>query len=570
MRALVSLIKRGLTQSLWQNGRPAQSRAAKVRSRPRLEIEQLEALMLPTTLSLTVGAASVQTLVASLPGTSGWFQANLSDANTRALAQKDFTRDGSLTRADMLGLFTEVEADGVVSVSELKDLKVLIANGSSLKMPDSVRYLADKVVNGDPANFDYQSIQTIPGAVRLVGGHLQAGPAISYEVEQPLGDLYAGSSSTQLQDLVNKWFYGMDVPNTTLLNTNGTISASYNYAYDSAASLFGSGISYTDIHQGAAGDCWLMAAMTDLAKQSPATLKGLFTDNGDGTFTVRIDSQTNSTPMYVTVNRWLPVDSNGNMAFDGLASITNSKVNLWGPLLEKAYIQANQDGMIGRTMNDSYQALNIGNPGVAMQQLTGLSASIANTLTQNAFTNAVTGGYLVTLLSQGSAGGSLNTVGGNTYVPNHEYAVLGYNASTKKFDLFNPWGQNTSGKATTEMSVTWSAISKEFLSFDQGTNPAQKLTNRINSAPLATLIALGGGSAGQTVADGQTFSATPPVPRDESAPLPPAVDQFYRELANQPAELALRGESVVYWLRQRQASPEVAEALALTSSPGGF
>ena len=53
-------------------------------------------------------------------------------------------------------------------------------------MPSYVQVLAGDVVNGNPANAHYQ------GA--------------------PLGNLAAGSSAAQLDDLIDKWFYGTDLP----------------------------------------------------------------------------------------------------------------------------------------------------------------------------------------------------------------------------------------------------------------------------------------------------------------------------------------------------------------------
>ena len=70
-------------------------------------------------------------------------------------------------------------------------------------MAGYVQVLAGDVVNGNPANAHYQG--------------------------QTLGNLAAGSTATQLNELVSKWFLGTDLPNT----------GNSRYVYESTAgSLF--------------------------------------------------------------------------------------------------------------------------------------------------------------------------------------------------------------------------------------------------------------------------------------------------------------------------------------------
>ena len=70
---------------------------------------------------------------------------------------------------------------------------------------------------------------------------------------QSLGNLAAGSSATQLGNLVNKWFLGLDRP---------TASGTYRQF---AGQLFVSGAAYTDINQGQVGDCYFMASLAEAA-----------------------------------------------------------------------------------------------------------------------------------------------------------------------------------------------------------------------------------------------------------------------------------------------------------------
>lgn len=398
-----------------------------------------------------------------LPGTSDWFQFDFQDGEIRTLAETDFQRDKAITRNDLLGIFSQAESDGAVSASEFLDLKFMIANASVLKMPEYVFYLGDKVVNGDPANDAFQSLGTFDGG--------KADVEVSV-----LGNLYAGSSAVQLTQLVNKWFYGMDLPTTAITDPSSGSTTSYRYAYDSVGTLFGSGagsVSELDIHQGYVGDCWLLAAAADVAKQEPGTIRKMFIDDGDGSFTVHLFDAAGKSS-YVTVNRWLPETSSGKFIFAGQGqSLSSPAAKLWVPLLEKAVAQLNHSGRLddSRDVSNSYQGLASGYGGYGMIYLTGLTqSSLNNALNQASFNAAVSAGKLVTLLSKGSDTDPVRTIDLWDVVPNHEYALLNYKPSTGIYTLFNPWGTLNSN-ANVEIGVTWSQLTDIFLSYDTGANP---------------------------------------------------------------------------------------------------
>ena len=65
--------------------------------------------------------------------------------------------DGSLSRADMIQILTSVGAGGTLSATDLSDLKTILANAAQYNMPNYVQVLAGDVVNGSPANADYQA-----------------------------------------------------------------------------------------------------------------------------------------------------------------------------------------------------------------------------------------------------------------------------------------------------------------------------------------------------------------------------------------------------------------------------
>ena len=111
----------------------------------------------------------------------------LMDQTLASLVQS-LDADGSISRADMMQILRSVAANGTVGATDLADLRTIVgADAAKLNMPSYVQVLASDVVNGNPANAHYQG--------------------------QALGNLAAGSTATQLNDLVNKWFLGTDLPN---------------------------------------------------------------------------------------------------------------------------------------------------------------------------------------------------------------------------------------------------------------------------------------------------------------------------------------------------------------------
>ncbi|SRR5579883_1391783 len=324
-----------------------------------------------------------------------WFSQHLPDPNIANLARSDWNNHGSINYNDMLGIYSQIEKEGYVSSNAFTSLQSLAANASVLHTPASVSYLETQVINTNPANRTYQ-------------GHT-------------LGYLQPGSSSQHLQLLVDKWFLGQDLPYT------GGVSYSAVGGY-----LFGSSgaPSYTDVHQGAIGDCSLLSSMAETAALDPSAIKGMFAFNGNNTFTVRFYE--NGSPVYVTVNNMLPAGGN---YFD-----QPQKNVLWVALAEKAYAELNafdpQDGVQANLQGyNSYTALDGLDPSKVLTALTdhaGYSASNAYTIAQ-----ALDYGNLVVL---GSSSNIQNVC--PHIAPDHAYAVLSYDSSTGMYTLFNPWGIN--------------------------------------------------------------------------------------------------------------------------------
>src|SRR5262249_4155892 len=142
-------------------------------------------------------------------------------------------------------------------------------------------------------------------------------------------------------ELVGKWFRGSDHP--LALDANGV---RYTYRYANG-SLFVNGVSYTDIRQGAVGDCYYLSALAEMAMQTPGLVQTMFSDNGDSTYTVRFFH--NGVADYVTVDRYLPTDTQGRFVYACQGDYASSTGNeLWVALAEKAYAQVNEEGWLGQ------------------------------------------------------------------------------------------------------------------------------------------------------------------------------------------------------------------------------
>jgi hypothetical protein len=290
-----------------------------------------------------------------------------------------------------------------------------IANTSTLfGSLDYVQQLSQDIVLGNSANAYYQG--------------------------QTLGNLAVGSSATQLEELVDKWFLGTDHP---------AAGSAYQLA---TGPLFSNGPAYTDIAQGGLGDCGLMAAFAEIAYRSPSTITSMFIVNGDGTYTVRFYH--NSTASYVTVDSQLPA---------GYASIANE---LWVGLAEKAYAQINEEGWLDSIANgqNAYSAIAQTYTFDAVYQVTNLSQVAFNDPTASGslttFANAFNAGKLITFASNGA--GTTDGV-----VAAHAYAAINYDPTTQSVTLFNPWGVGIGNGGL--ITLTWNQIQANFAYFTRTT-----------------------------------------------------------------------------------------------------
>jgi len=252
-----------------------------------------------------------------------------------------------------------------------------------------------------------------------------------------LGNLFASSSDTQMENLIGKWFLGTDRP---VIN-----SGTYSYVN---GSLFQNGLSADDVYQGGLGTCYYLATLAAIAQEKPDYIQNMFTDNGDNTFTVRFYN--NGVADYVTVDRYLPTHSSGNAVYAGWGggSYTSTSNELWVALVEKAYAQLAESGWSrSSTSTNSYADISGGWMSSVISQVAGLgtSSSEAVNMTQTQLINLVNSNQVLTVGFVDAADNTLGVVNG------HAYTITAYNATNGTFHLRNPWGSS-------HADVTWSQL----------------------------------------------------------------------------------------------------------------
>jgi hypothetical protein len=271
-----------------------------------------------------------------------------SGANAAALPLAD--APNTMTHAELVtllrGIVTSHQANGnaPITAQEVADLQALAARGAAAfagngSAADYLSYVFSRLVEGSDANRFFQ------------GGNAQ---------RTELGSLAAGASPELLDKLIQKWLLGGDLPGASTAGDSATGAAkSVVAAYaKSSGTLFVDGITVADVNQGTAGDCYLIAAMGGLAATKPSALQSLFVENaavGEArTWGVRF-FDANGKAHWVTVNDMLPVPEAGGttLAYAGSA---NKALNgeIWVPLLEKAYAQANTLGILPRAESTGF------------------------------------------------------------------------------------------------------------------------------------------------------------------------------------------------------------------------
>ncbi|CED90398.1 C2 family cysteine protease [Actinomyces succiniciruminis] len=116
------------------------------------------------------------------------------------------------------------------------------------------------------------------------------------------------------------------------------------------------GVSPEDISQGIVGDCWYIASLQAVAQADPSVIEDAITDNGNGTYTVRLYKD--GKPVYITVTTDQVVgQAEGHEGERPFARATDPN-EMWPPIMEKAL--AAYEGSYGAIeSNHGYRGMEI-------------------------------------------------------------------------------------------------------------------------------------------------------------------------------------------------------------------
>jgi hypothetical protein len=440
------------------------------------------------------------TTTKSSTSSSGAAPSWISSLNDPAL-KADFTSfssAGSITEAEMAKALSDLAAEltssrATLSASQVADLKSIASNIGSMGASAYLQFITNAFVNGNAANATWTG-----GAAKSVA----------------LGALAAGYTTTQLSELIGKWFLGTDLPSSAVAMSG---YPSFTVSYSTVNSpLFGAGgPSMSDINQGYLGDCYLLSSLAEVANQNPSAITSMIANNGNGTYGVRF--YVNGAARYVTVDNQL---ADGGTIFD-------SASNIWASVAEEAYAEVQAQGVItGNSANSGNSFSTIGNGGApefALEEITGATAitdfdagrSNWSSYTYNqSFTSAKsatglsTASVLSTLAADLMAGDDVvlssntnatDSTGKYTLIGDHAMSIYGYDPATGLLEIRNPWGVESGQYWDTTFEVSLNTLLA-----DGDTITADNVGTATSVAGASVVAA----SALQTMTQVKSFSVT--------------------------------------------------------------
>ena len=357
--------------------------------------------------------------ITSASANASWI-AGLTDPELKADVSS-LTAGGTLSYSGALQILDDVSTTAAasatksVTTAEFNNLQTIAANlNTGIATSDYVVSLFTQLADGSPANASW------------TGGSVAS---------TSLGNLHAGTTSTQLNELIGKWFLGTDLPIATGEGSTGlqVIHPTYQ-AFNQPLYTSAGAPQVTDIVQGDVGDCELCAGMIKSVINHPGQIESMFVNDGNGTYGVRF--YVGGKSMWVTVNDQLPVYSGSLLYNDG--------VGQWANLLEKAYAQLSSTGLIDQPAVNSYSNISADPAFEVMENLTNapdVQYYYSNNKDWNGFKNL----FISAIASKDdlileSNGNTTDSSGNQKLISDHAFAVIGYDSATGDFIVRNPWG----------------------------------------------------------------------------------------------------------------------------------
>jgi hypothetical protein len=202
--------------------------------------------------------------------------------------------------------------------------------------------------------------------------------------------------------------------------------------------LVKNGVSGTDVMQKYLADCYLIAAMSSVAKVNPELIEKAFTKRTDGTYDVTLYEQKGAkwVPVKVRIDADLPHNDWLHLNY----ASGRDEQELWPALLEKAFAQR----------AGSYAAIEGGVPGDAMSALTGRPSSLTDFQAAGVKAEQVFADLELAMKEKRPATASTYGESSNAKYTNsglysdHAYSVFGVETvgGKKYVQLRNPWGES--------------------------------------------------------------------------------------------------------------------------------
>lgn len=245
----------------------------------------------------------------------------------------------------------------------------------------------------------------------------------SYSALTPMGNHYANRRKTTAAD--KEWLSNATNEPATLNSAPG-----YSYhQYDVTLYPYGDPVP-ADVNQHGIGDCSALAVFAEMAYSCPDFIKSIITDNGDGTFTVKMyDPQGERVDVGIT-SKFLG-DGNGIGAATG-----KNGVATWATVLEKAIMKWNKiyevNPDIGGIGSEHVAPLFTGDGNSFAFYPGQIGAADLKRVVEICLEEGmiVIGGF--------NKGGLL--VGGYETVTAHAYSFMYSHNSSALFAMRNPWG----------------------------------------------------------------------------------------------------------------------------------
>ena len=402
--------------------------------------------------------------------------------------------DSRINYLEMIDILSAASIGGMTP-TKISDLKSIYLNSQTFFETDYLRTISYNVIFSNIAN------ETWWGGAKNLSQSL------------PLGDLSASTTEASTKLLIGKWFLGTDLPMPVSGGDTATgIASEATYNYKSfTGSLFVNGIAAADVNQGFLGDCFLLASLGSIAYVNPNAITEMFTINPNGTYGVRFFN--NGLNIYTTVDTQFTTTAAGSRAFARAPSDASNE--LWVGLAEKAYAQINMQmdvNLAGKswTGENSFQSIE-GGFAQPIKQILNLNydyyssfyQGIPDSYKSNVYHSPNAVSYKQTLINNLQAGavGWLGTWGDTTgsngkqnFVAGHAFMLLGYNSTTDKFIIRNPWGGDGTGNYNPQFEASietfWNSNVKGLVALSTGTSesPNYNYTLENNANSIANAV----------------------------------------------------------------------------------